>query len=381
MRLAAHSIEQCAFLQQEGNVTAMDEPTVGQDGEFAVLRRVAQHGDPAGGPLVGPGDDAAVLGRPYGSVVACTDMLVEGRHFRLDWSAPADAGHKAIAQNAADIAAMGAECTGFLLAVGCPATTAARVIDELAAGARQEAEMLGAGVIGGDLVQSPQIVVTVTALGDTSGVTPVLRSGAGPGDTVALAGSLGGSMAGFELLRTGWTGSADRADSGRGPAGRAPADVFDRLVGAHRRPAPPYAAGPAAAWAGATAMIDVSDGLVADAGHIAEASSVVIDLDPAAFALDPADAADTAETSDAAAGPCAPGLRAAADALDADMRGWIFGGGEDHALVATFPPGVGLPEGWHRIGTVRPVASAGRPRVLVGGVRWPDASGWSAFDR
>jgi thiamine-monophosphate kinase len=171
----------------------------------------------------------------------------------------------------------------------------------------------------------------VTALGDLGGRAPVLRSGARPGDVVALAGRLGWSACGLAVLRRGFSSPI-------------------AVVAAHRRPTPPYAAGPGAAEAGATAMCDVSDGLLADLGHIAADSGVVVDLDRAALVracLEPA-------------GP----LQQVGAALGTDPLAWVLTGGEDHALVATFPPRVALPVGWTPVGQVR---KGRRPGVLVGG--------------
>lgn len=310
--------------------------TVADVGEFAVIdRAVAGRVQPAS-TLLGPGDDAAVVRAADGRVVASTDMLVQGRHFRLDWSSPEQVGRKAVAQNGADIVSMGAWPTSFLVALGCPADTPVSVTDALTDGIWSEVAEFGAGVIGGDMVQSEQVVISITVLGDLDGHDPVLRSGARAGDQVAVAGRLGWSAAGLAALLA---GSAD----------------FPELVGAHQVPTPPYRCGPAAAKAGATAMTDISDGLVADLGHLSVASGVGIDLD--ASLLEP----------DAQ-------LRAAATALGADAREWVLTGGEDHALAATFPDGAALPAGWRRIGVVR-----GGDGVHVDGRRWAGAGGWQSF--
>jgi thiamine-monophosphate kinase len=197
-----------------------------------------------------------------------------------------------------------------------------------------ECAPLGAAVVGGDTVASAPgsgaVVLSVTALGDLGGRAPVLRSGARPGDVLAVAGRLGWSACGLAVLRRGFSSPL-------------------AVVTAHRRPDPPYAAGPAAADAGATAMCDVSDGLLADAGHLAAGSGVVVDVDRAALVrtmLEPP-------------GP----LQQVAAALGADPLSWVLTGGEDHALLATFPPGAALPEGWTAVGEVR----EGRPGVTVSG--------------
>ena len=310
--------------------------TVADVGEFAVIARATYgRGQPAA-TLLGPGDDAAVVATPDGRVVATTDMLVEGRHFTLDWSAPIDVGRKAIAQNGADIAAMGAYPTGYLVALACPATTRVAVIDGLVEGMWQEAATTEAGIVGGDLVAADAIVLSVTALGDLRGRPPVLRSGARSGDVVAVFGRLGHSAAGHALLRAG------RQD-------------FPGLIAAHRIPAPPYAQGPVAATAGATAMTDVSDGLLADLGHLASASGVHIDVHSRDLAADPA-------------------LAAAATKLAADRRVWQLTGGEDHALVATFPADTVLPPRWRAIGTV-----GDGEGVTVDGQAWRGPRGWESF--
>ncbi|WP_138757625.1 thiamine-phosphate kinase [Modestobacter altitudinis] len=310
--------------------------TVGAVGEFPLIARVVARSGTAALAEVGPGDDAAVLRAPDGRVVACTDVLVEGRHFRRDWSSAEDVGHKAAAANLADVAAMGAVPTALLVGLACPADTSAAWLEGVAAGMAAECAPFGAAVVGGDTSasapDSSAVVLSVTALGDLGGRAPVLRSGARPGDVVAVAGRLGWSACGLAVLRRGFTAPA-------------------AAVGAHRRPLPPYAAGPAAADAGATAMCDTSDGLLADAGHLAADSGVVLDLDRAVLR----------ETY--VIGP----LPQVAAALGGDPLSWVLTGGEDHALVATFPSGVALPEGWTSIGVVHEATEDG-PGVRVDGV-------------
>ncbi len=305
-------------------------------GEFGVVARVVACAGVAAHAEVGPGDDAAVLTTPDGRVVATTDVLVEGRHFRRDWSSAADIGHKAAAANLADIAAMGGTATALLVGLVCPPDTPTSWLEGVATGLAAECAPLGAAVVGGDTVaaapDSDAVVLSVTALGDLAGRPPVLRSGARPGDVIALAGRLGWSACGLAVLRRGFSSPM-------------------AVVAAHRRPSPPYAAGPAAAAAGATAMCDVSDGLLADTGHIASASGVVLDLDRAALVA-------------ACLVPEGP-LHQVGAALGVDPLAWVLTGGEDHALVATFPSGTALPGGWLAVGTVR--AADEEPAVLVSG--------------
>ncbi len=289
------------------------------------------------GVLLGPGDDAAVLRAPDGRVVVTTDLLVEGRHFRRDWSSGYDIGRKAAAQNLADVAAMGARPTAIFVGLGIPGDLPVGWVDELTDGLRDECGLVGASVAGGDIVGADSVVVGVTALGDLEGRPPVTRAGARPGQVVAVAGRLGYAAAGLALLEAGGA-----------------ADGFEELVAAHRRPAPPYGRGPEAAELGATAMLDVSDGLVQDLGHVAEAGGVGVELDPEALEVPEP-------------------MAAAARVLGADPLDWVLTGGEDHALAAVFPEGTRLGDGWRVVGRV----TSGRG-VLVKG-RDPRRGGWDHF--
>jgi thiamine-monophosphate kinase len=318
---------------------ASDEPpeTLAGVGEFAVIDRLVAGRTQPDAVALGPGDDAAVVLARDGAVVVSTDMLVEGSHFRLDWSTPHDVGRKAIAQNAADIEAMGATATAFVVAFGATGDTPAAHVVELADGLWHEAGLLGAGIVGGDLVTAPQWVISVTALGDLGGRAAIRLDGSRAGDTVAVVGDVGWSAAGYALLLNDIEG-------------------FEALRRRHLVPEPPYGQGRVAADAGATSMTDVSDGLVADLGHIARASGVGIDL-----------------SSDALGAEGAP-LTAAGAAAAMDPLVWVLGGGEDHSLVATFPGSP--PAGWRVIGRVLD----GPSRVLVDGEQWHGDSGWQSFD-
>ncbi|WP_026425393.1 thiamine-phosphate kinase [Actinokineospora inagensis] len=307
--------------------------TVAEVGEFGLIERVTAGRPQPRTTLLGPGDDAAVVAAPDGRVVAGTDVLVEGVHFRFDWSSPEQVGRKAVAVNLADIAAMGAVPTALLVGIACPRETGSAVIEELTAGMWQEAAQARVGIVGGDMTASATLVISLTALGDLRGRAPVTRGGARPGDVVAVAGRLGWSAAGLAVLGRGF---------------RSPVSV----VGAHRFPEPPYAAGPAAADAGATAMIDVSDGLLADLGHIGVASSVAIDV-----------RSDLVEVHQR--------LVDVATALGGDPRHWVLTGGEDHALAATFPDPHGVPDGWRVIGTVGHGTG-----VTVDGAVYTGGTGW-----
>jgi thiamine-monophosphate kinase len=310
--------------------------------------------------LVGIGDDAAVLAVPDGRVVATTDFLLEGRHFRRDWAGAADVGHKAAARSLADVAAMGAEPSALLVALAAPPDLPVSWARELAEGLAAECARAGASVIGGDTARADYVILAVTGLGDLAGRNPVLRSGAHPGDLVAVAGPLGHAAAGLALLTAGITD--------------------DPLVREHLRPAPPYDAGPEAAGLGATAMIDVSDGLLADLGHVAKASGVRIDLDSAALRPDgqlgPDDQLVTAARAVRGADRHVSGGRTERVARPGypDPLDWVLTGGEDHSLAATFPAGTRLPPRWRVIGSAGPgegVVVDGQPRAL--------APGWDHF--
>ncbi|MEU8260632.1 thiamine-phosphate kinase [Micromonospora sp. NPDC048999] len=312
--------------------------TVAGVGEFGLIDRVTARLTYGESCLLGPGDDAAVVAAPDRRVVASTDVLVEGRHFRRDWSGARDIGHRAAAANLADIAAMGATPTALLVALCIPAELDTSWAEELADGLGAEAALVGAGVVGGDMSASPIITIAVTALGDLGDRPPVVRSGARPGDVVALAGRTGWAAAGYTVLSRGF---------------RTPR----LLVEAYRRPEVPYGAGPEAARHGATAMIDVSDGLLADLGHVARASGVAIDVTRDAFEVPRQ-------------------MRDAAQALGVDPYSWILAGGEDHALAATFPAGATLPAGWQPIGQVTEGAG-----LTVDGAAYEGPTGWDHFRR
>ncbi len=300
----------------------MADATARDLGEFGLIAAVVARLPIGPGVLLGPGDDAAVVAAPDGRVVATTDVLVEGVHFRRDWSTGYDVGRKAAAANLADVAAMGATATALLVGLVAPADLPVDWALALAAGLRDEAALVGASVVGGDTVAGDRVVVSVTALGDLAGRPPVTRAGADVGDVVVVAGLLGGSAAGLALLQAGVSA---------GP-----------LVEAHRRPTPPYDLGPALALAGATAMCDVSDGLVNDLGHVCRASGVGVVIDPVQLPLHPG----------------------------ATHEQGLYGG-EDHALVATVPTGA-VPAGVVVIGRV--VTGSG-----VAGPDGPLVGGWEHF--
>ena len=287
---------------------------------------------------------------------------MEGRHFRFDWSSPYEVGRKAAAANLADVAAMGGVTRAIVVGLACPPDAPLELPLALADGLRDECARVGASVVGGDMVAADVVTVAVTALGELTGPGPVTRAGARPGDVLVLAGTVGRAGTGLELLRARESGPLGAegpagAEGTVGPEGASGADgevgAADGEVGAadeddeavaaalaaFRGPTPPYLAGPALAAAGATAMIDVSDGLLADLGHVARASGVDLEVDLDALA---------------AAVPGVPARQ-------------LLTGGEDHGLVAAISPDAALPDGVRLIGSVHPPRDPAAPGVRVRG--------------
>jgi thiamine-monophosphate kinase len=311
--------------------------TLGEIGEAATLARIFPRLPAASVTLVGPGDDAAVLVAQDGRFVVTTDMMIHGPDFRLAWSSAHDLGWKAAATNLSDVAAMGAVPTALVVALAAPAETSVSFLEEFADGLRDGCAVMapGCGVVGGDLSVSPTLTISVTAFGDLEGRPPVLRSGAMIGDTVAVSGPIGAAAAGLRVLFS--EATVDHVPDA-GPVAELRAAHSE--IAAQLAPTPPIADGRLAAIAGATSMIDLSDGLALDARRVALASDVGIDLSLASV-----------------------GSRAA------------LVGGEDHSLLATFPPGVALPGEFRAIGTV--IEGNG---LLVDSDPFDDRGGWDPYE-
>ncbi|WP_193598761.1 thiamine-phosphate kinase [Microbacterium sp. YJN-G] len=322
-----------------------DDPRIGDISEGTVLRAILARTPDATHTLLGPGDDAAIIAAPSGSVVATTDTLVHGPDFRTAWSTGFDLGWKSAAVNLADVAAMGATPTALLVALAVPRDTRLSFVTAMADGFRAACEALapGCAVVGGDLTVSELLMIAVTALGDTGGRAAITRAGARPGDVLALAGELGAAAAGLQTLFGAFRDGETPVAVDHAVLDSAQRHALDRQL----RPHPPIALGTVAADAGATAMMDVSDGLALDAARMADASAVTIDL--AGAALD-----ERAFGGDR-------------------MR--ALGGGEDHGLLAAFPAGTALPEGFHRIGVV---VSRGAEGLLLDGAPVGHA-GWDPY--
>lgn len=318
-----------------GRMAFPADATLADAGEFGLIKAFTALFEQGEHVLIGPGDDAAVLRIRNGHVVVSTDLMVEGRHFRRDWASAEDVGHRAAAQNLSDINAMGGTAHSLTIGLAAPADLPAQWALDFARGFAAECAGLGASVVGGDLTRADEIVIAVTVIGACT-QAPVVRSGASAGDVLALAGRQGWAAGGLAVLGRGF----------RSPKA---------LVEAYRRPQPPYAAGRIAAEAGASAMIDVSDGLLAEAGHLAEESGVAIDVRRSAF--------DLAEP-----------LVAVGAALGVDPLQFVLGGGDDHALLATFPAATDVPDGWLVIGEV-----AEGSGVTVDGGDYEGPTGWTHF--
>jgi thiamine-monophosphate kinase len=305
-----------SWIIEKGEIK-MTEQTIADLGEFGFVELLKSRLAPASQVILGLGDDAAIVQLDSARVVASTDMLVEGQHFKRDWSSARDIGHRAAAANLADIVATGATPTALLIGLAIPGTTQVDWLIELVDGICEEAALVNAAVVGGDTTKSESLTISITALGNISDAglsqAPLKRSGAEPGNLVIMAGRLGWAEAGLSALRRGF---------------KSPKIVCD----AHRRPKVPYFAGTIAKDF-VSSMIDVSDGLLQDLGHIAKASEVHIDLKTAALIPEQ-------EILDVAA------------ALNVDPMIWVMTGGDDHAFVATLPRSRQIPDGFKVIGEV-----------------------------
>lgn len=296
----------------------MLETALGPGAEFDRIRAIAQA---LGGAGAGLGDDCALVEIGGRTVALSIDASIEGSHFERSWLAPEEIGWRATAAALSDLAAMGAEPVGVLTSLSAPHAADAALLAAVMAGVGAAVQSVGARVLGGDLTAGPVLSVTTAVVGVCE--RPVRRSGARPGDQVWVSGTLGGARAALEAWQ----------------AGRTP-DAGARRRFAH--PEPRIATGLWLARAGATALIDVSDGLAGDAAHLAAASGVGLEIELERVPL----------------GPGLGGGRAAEQAAQ---------GGEDYELLVTLPPELdpaGSPDPLTRIGQV--VAEPGL-RLRAGG--------------
>ena len=304
-------------------------------GEDALIALFAPRLPVSDSEILGPGDDAAVIAID-GHLVVSSDVLIEGRHFRRDWSSAADVGWRAAVQNLADIDAMGAVPIALQVTLAAPPSTDVEWVLGFADGLREACEPHGVGVVGGDLSGASEIAISVTAIGETHGVEPVTRADAQPGDVLAVSGALGAAAAGLAQLMGG-------------------VRVVEDAVSLFLRPRPRIGVGMEAALSGASAMLDISDGLLRDASRLARSSEVVLEIDGGLVPVHRAAAATAVE-------------------LGADPAIWALTGGEDHHLLASFRDRDRMPDGWTVIGRVR----SGDAQVLVDGEE-PIALGWDHF--
>ena len=299
-------------------------------GEFDLLRRLREALPPAPARVhVGVGDDAAVTAGG-GALVTSVDLLVQDVHFRRELATPAQIGHKALAAALSDLAAMGAPAGEAYIAMTIPPDFGEDSFMELLGGVTELASATGATLAGGDISAGPVLTLGITVVGRLAAAgEAVRRDGAQAGDVLVVTGELGGAAAGLLLL-----GDAQDAE--------VDAETRAALLARQLTPQPQLDAGRALA-AGAHAMIDISDGLAADAGHIARESGLHLTLD--------ADAV-----------PVAAGVAEVAAAAGADPLDTALGGGEDYELLAAVPPA--------EVGSLRAaVLAVGTPLTILGEVR------------
>ena len=292
-------------------------------GEFELLARVRERLPPPGRQVrLGSGDDAAIV-VPGGATVTSVDALIDGVHFRRDWTSLAQIGRKALAVALSDLAAMGGQPGEAYVVLGVPTDLDEDGCLELLDGLATLAAETGATLAGGDVTRAPALTLAITVVGHAPSIGElVTRGGARPGDVLAVTGELGGAAAGLQLLER-----SDRARStfeshGDPKVDRAPdpADsVSAELLARQLEPWPQLEAGQALAKAGATAMIDLSDGLGGDARHLATASEVGLRIEAASL-------------------PLAAGVVEVAAATGRDPLELAVSGGEDYELLAALPP-------------------------------------------
>lgn len=297
--------------------------TVLEIGERSALAQTVSHFKPVPSTLVGSGDDSAVIGLSSNQFVVTTDSMVEGRDFRRDLSSGYDIGYKAAATNLSDVAAMGAEPVSLVVALLITRDTKLSWLEDFAKGLQAALDELAptAAVVGGDLALADQIVVAVTAHGDLRDRKPILRTGAKPGDVLAVAGTLGKAAAGLSLLL--------HKDNSL-------AASYPELVQVQLRPKPPINS---AVTCSANAMLDISDSLALDANRLASSSNVLLrikssDLQGYVAVLEQAAQSISAR-----------------DGKEFDPLDWVLFGGEDHGFLASFPA-ENVPAGFKRIGSV-----------------------------
>ncbi len=275
-----------------------------EDEMLAAIRKVVSTEDP--GVVLGVGDDAALLDPPRGSAVATTDMLIEGVHFDLSLSSPRDVGYKAVVVNVSDVAAMAGRPKHALVALGLPPDASASWVMELYGGMLEAAAEYGLSMVGGDLSASERVVVSATVVGEVASGKAVTRSGAAPGERLVVTGALGAAAGGLVLSR------AHPHDEVVSEWGRA-------LLQAQFRPRARVDEAETLAQSGATAMMDISDGLALDLTRLCRESDVGARLELSRV-------------------PVARELSELAARHEVDPDELAISGGEDYELLATLDP-------------------------------------------
>lgn len=322
-------------------------PTVFELGEINALARATKHFKSVATTLVGSGDDAAVISLKDPRFVVTTDTLVENHDFKTEFSSGFDVGYKAVASNVADVVAMGATPIALTVAMVITKETKQSWLEDFSAGLQAAIDELcpTAEIVGGDLASGSEIVIAVAAHGELHG-NPLLRSGAKPGDQLAVCGTLGKAAAGLALLQ--------HHDSTL-------AASYPDLVSIQLRPQPPVEVALGAA-AFATAMMDISDSLALDASRLARASGVSLEIQSSALFGFQAVLEQAAQSINSR------------DGQQVNELDWVLYGGEDHSFLVTFPADFTVPKGFKVIGKV---TAAQKNAVLLDGVGL-EAKGWDS---
>lgn len=323
-------------------------PTVFELGENKALAQALVVFKKVESTLIGPGDDAAVISLGDPRFVVTTDTLVENHDFTQVFSTAFDLGFKAVASNIADVVSMGARPIALTVAMVITKTTRQSWLDDFAKGLQAALDELcpTAEIVGGDLASGSEIVIAVAAHGELI-AEPVLRSGAKPGDILAICGTLGKAAAGLALLQH---------------SDQTLAASYPELVEIQLRPKPPVEMALAAA-SSATAMMDISDSLALDASRLAKASGVSLDISSSELF------GYQAVLELAAQSISSRGLG------DVNELDWVLFGGEDHSFLTTFPAAASLPRGFKAIGKVTKQSVAA---VFLDG-KPLEAKGWDSI--